>query len=61
MLAGAVNAPASDDPVTHAAQAHARLAHVIERMVTVGDLTPGQGRAALSAPLYLTPGHSPDC
>jgi Transglycosylase len=61
MLAGVVNAPAYDDPVTHPAQAQARLAHVIERMVTVGDLTPGQGRAALIAPLYLTPGHSPDC
>ena len=61
MLAGVVNAPAYDDPITNPAQAHARLAHVIERMVAVGSLTSEQGRAALSTPLYLTPGHSPDC
>jgi penicillin-binding protein 1A len=61
MLAGVVNAPDLDDPVTHPAQAMARLAHVIARMVAVGDLTPEQGRAALNAPLNLTPGHSPSC
>jgi len=61
MLAGVVNAPALDDPIDHPAQAHARLAHVIGRMVAVGDLTPAQGQAALNAPLNLTPGHSPDC
>ena len=61
MLAGAVNAPTVDDPISHPAQAQARLAHVIGRMVAVGDLTPEQGRAALNAPLNLTPGHSPSC
>ena len=61
MLAGVVNAPAYDDPITDPVQARARLTHVIERMVMVGDLTREQGRAALSTPLYLTPGHSPNC
>jgi penicillin-binding protein 1A len=61
MLAGIVNAPAYDDPIAHPAQARARLAHVIGRMVAVGYLTPEQGGAALSAPLHLTPGHSPNC
>jgi membrane peptidoglycan carboxypeptidase len=61
MLAGVVNAPALDDPIDHPAQAYARLAHVIGRMVAVGDLTPAQGQAALNAPLNLTPGHSPSC
>jgi len=61
MLAGVVNAPADDDPVTQPAQARARLTHVIERMVAVGSLTAQQGSAALNAPLGLTPGHSPDC
>lgn len=61
MLAGVVNAPAYDDPITNPAQARARLAHVIGRMVTVGYLTPEQGSAALSTSLYLTPGHSQNC
>jgi membrane peptidoglycan carboxypeptidase len=61
MLAGVVNAPTLDDPIKYPTQAHVRLAHVIGRMVAVGDLTPGQGQAALSAPLGLTPGHSPNC
>jgi membrane peptidoglycan carboxypeptidase len=61
MLAGVVNAPAYDDPVNDPAQAHVRLAHVIGRMVAVGNLTRAQGDAALRAPLNLTPGHSPNC
>ncbi len=61
MLAGVVNAPDYDDPITHPTQAQARLTHVISRMVTVGSLTPQQGQVALNAPLNLTPGHSPDC
>ncbi|HTU73571.1 MAG TPA: biosynthetic peptidoglycan transglycosylase [Trebonia sp.] len=61
MLAGVVNAPDFDDPITHPAQASTRLAHVIGRMVAVGYLTAQQGQQALSASLRLTPGHSPDC
>jgi penicillin-binding protein 1A len=61
MLAGAVNAPDFDDPITHPGQARTRLTHVIGRMVAVGYLTPQQGQAALQASLDLTPGHSPDC
>ena len=61
MLAGVVNAPDFDDPITHPAQGQARLSHVIGRMVAVGDLTAQQGQQALSASLQLTPGHSPNC
>jgi membrane peptidoglycan carboxypeptidase len=61
MLAGVVNAPTADDPISDPAQAHARLAHVISRMVAVGDLTPVQGTRALSAPLGLTQAHNPHC
>jgi penicillin-binding protein 1A len=53
MLAGVVNAPSVDDPVSDPASARARLEHVIARMVAVGDLTPAQGARALSAPLGL--------
>jgi penicillin-binding protein 1A len=61
MLAGVVNAPALDDPIRHPDQAHIRLAHVIARMISEGELTPAQGSALLNAPLGLTPGHSPSC
>src|SRR5712691_4146453 len=61
MLAGVVNAPTMDDPISNPAQAHSRLAHVIGRMVAVGDLTPAQGAAALNAPLGLTSGYSHNC
>jgi penicillin-binding protein 1A len=61
MLAGVVNAPTADDPVSEPAHAHARLAHVVSRMVAVGDLTPAQGARALAAPLGLTQAPNPHC
>jgi membrane carboxypeptidase/penicillin-binding protein len=61
MLAGVVNAPTADDPISAPVQAHARLAHVIDRMVAVGDLTPTQGASALNAPLGLTRVRGPNC
>jgi penicillin-binding protein 1A len=61
MLAGVVNAPTADDPISDPAQAHARLAHVISRMIAVGDLTPAQGARALGAPLGLAQAHDPHC
>ena len=61
MLAGVVNAPTADDPITDPLQAHARLAHVIGRMVAVDDLTPAQGASALNAPLGLTQARGPNC
>jgi membrane peptidoglycan carboxypeptidase len=61
MLAGVVNAPSVDDPITDPVNARNRLEHVIARMVAVGDLTSAQGRAALNAPLGLTPGADSAC
>ena len=61
MLAGVVNAPSVDDPVTSPGNARARLEHVIARMVAVGDLSEAQARQALSAPLGLTRGGSGSC
>ena len=61
MLAGVVNAPSIDDPVNDPMNAHARLAHVIARMVAVGYLTPAQATGELSAPLGIVPRAQAGC
>ncbi|HLJ99625.1 MAG TPA: biosynthetic peptidoglycan transglycosylase [Streptosporangiaceae bacterium] len=55
MLAGAVNAPTFDDPLTYPKQARARLVHVLSRMRAVGYLTPSEEQQALNTPLDLSP------
>jgi membrane peptidoglycan carboxypeptidase len=54
MLAGAVNAPTYDDPLTYPAQARTRLTHVLGRMQAVGDLTQVQEQQALRENLGLS-------
>jgi membrane peptidoglycan carboxypeptidase len=61
MLAGVVNAPSIDDPINDPVNAHARLTHVIARMVAVGDLTPARGRAVLGTPLGIVPRDEAGC
>lgn len=61
MLAGVVNAPSIDDPISNPVNARARLAHVIGRMVAVGYLTPAQGTRELSAPLGAVPRDRAGC
>jgi len=61
MLAGVVNAPSIDDPINDPVNAHARLSHVIARMVAVGDLTPAQGAHVLNAPLGIVPRDQAGC
>jgi penicillin-binding protein 1A len=61
MLAGVVNAPSIDDPISDPVNAHARLAHVIARMIAVGDLTPARGAAVLDTPLGLVPRDQAGC
>jgi membrane peptidoglycan carboxypeptidase len=61
MLAGVVNAPSVDDPISDPDNARARLEHVIARMVAVGDLTTAQGQQVLGTPLGLTAGGSSTC
>jgi membrane peptidoglycan carboxypeptidase len=51
MLAGLVQGPSLDDPLTHPAAARAREAHVVGRLVATGKLTQAQGDAALAVPL----------
>lgn len=54
MLAGLVQAPAGDDPLSGFANARAREAHVLARLINTGKLTPRQASAAYQLPLYLT-------
>jgi membrane peptidoglycan carboxypeptidase len=51
MLAGMVQGPSLDDPLTHPANARTREVHVVDRLVATGKLTAAQGRAALAVPL----------
>jgi membrane peptidoglycan carboxypeptidase len=51
MLAGLVQGPSMDDPLTHPANARAREVHVVGRLVATGKLSPAQGRAVLAIPL----------
>jgi penicillin-binding protein 1A len=55
LLAGAVQAPTAYDPLSHPAQARAREAHVLSRLVATGVLTAPQASAALAQPLHLVP------
>jgi hypothetical protein len=51
MLAGMVQGPSVDDPLTHPANARTREEHVIGRLVATGKLTQAQANAALAIPL----------
>jgi len=51
LLAGMVQGPSVDDPLTDPGNARAREVHVVGRLVATGKLTQAQGRAALAAPL----------
>jgi penicillin-binding protein 1A len=55
LLAGAVQAPSVYDPLTNPAQAHAREAHVLGRLVATGTLSQAQATAALAQSLHLVP------
>jgi penicillin-binding protein 1A len=61
MLAGVVNAPSVDDPISDPANARARLEHVIARLAAVGYLTGAQAKQALKAPLGLSHENNPNC
>jgi membrane peptidoglycan carboxypeptidase len=61
MLAGVVNAPSIDDPIDYPQQAYARLTHVVDRMVAVGDLTQAQGKQMLNSSLGVVPRSEAGC
>jgi membrane peptidoglycan carboxypeptidase len=51
LMAGLVQGPSEDDPLTHPGNARAREVHVIGRLVAIGKLTQAQANAALAAPV----------
>jgi penicillin-binding protein 1A len=61
MLAGLVQAPTAYDPLAHFANARARQAHVLIRLIATGKLTPRQAGQAYRLPLHLAQGHSTGC
>src|SRR5215472_5914712 len=61
MLAGLVQAPTTDDPLGHFANARARQAHVLIRLIATGRLTSGQAAQAYRRPPHLASGRAPGC
>ncbi|MFQ5897954.1 MAG: penicillin-binding protein 1A [Candidatus Methylomirabilia bacterium] len=55
LLAGLPRAPALYSPFNHPDRARRRRAHVLDRMVKVGAITPTEGREAAAADLGLIP------
>jgi membrane peptidoglycan carboxypeptidase len=51
LMAGLVQGPTEDDPLTNPGNARAREVHVIGRLVAIGKLTQAQANAALAAPV----------
>ena len=51
LMAGLVQGPTEDDPLTNPGNARAREEHVIGRLVATGKLTQAQASAALAAPV----------
>jgi len=56
LLAGLIQAPTSDDPLTDPAAARARQVEVLASMVRNGSVTEAQAARALAAPLTLSSG-----
>jgi penicillin-binding protein 1A len=61
MLAGLVQAPSGDDPFSGFANARAREAYVLVRLINTGVLTPQQASQAYQLPLHLTPPGTGGC
>ncbi len=61
MLAGLIQAPPADDPFGHYANARAREAHVLVRLIDTGKLTAQQASQAYQSPLHLARGAAAGC
>jgi len=60
-LAGLVQGPSADDPISHYARARARESHVLGRLVATGKITQAQARAAFARQLSLVGGSGTGC
>jgi len=61
LLAGMVQAPSADNPITHYNVARAREAHVLGRLAATGKLTQAQAGRAYKQPLRLVGGPGTGC
>ncbi len=61
MLAGLVQAPSADDPITHYQNARARESLVLGRLVATGKLTQQQANQVFREPLHLVGGPPNAC
>jgi len=60
-LAGLVQGPSADDPITHYTRARGREAHVLGRLVSTGKITQAQANAAFAQHLSLVGGSGRGC
>jgi membrane peptidoglycan carboxypeptidase len=60
-LAGLVQGPSADDPITHHTRARGREAHVLGRPVSTGKITQAQASAAFAQHLSLVGGSGRGC
>jgi membrane peptidoglycan carboxypeptidase len=61
LLAGLVQAPTTDDPISNPAAGLAREQHVLERLVSVGALSQQTANAYLKIPLSVLLSHGGGC
>ncbi len=61
LLAGLVQAPTADDPLTYPARGRAREEHVMGRLVAVGALTQAQASGTWRIPLHRLLAGAGDC
>jgi membrane peptidoglycan carboxypeptidase len=61
MLAGVVNGPTLDDPLTNPDNARFREEHVFQRLVDTGALTQAQANQALAVPISEMTAHAGGC
>jgi membrane peptidoglycan carboxypeptidase len=59
MLAGLVQTPSRDDPLTNPDAARERRNHVLQRMLTLGHITPADAAAISPTPVAVAPAPAP--
>jgi membrane peptidoglycan carboxypeptidase len=59
MLAGLVQSPSGDDPITNPKNAETRRSEVLKRMNQLGHISAKEMNDAMAGPVQVTPGQSP--